>query len=321
MNKFFLIVTIVFVGLRASAQQYPGYSQFMYGEMAVNPGSAGSYNNFVCLTALVRQQWVGFNDGAPSVSFFNAHANFSLFGAEHGAGISITNEEIGFNQNLGFNLTYAFIAEVADGHLGIGVNGGMMNDVLNPEEWIYPDESGTDLAVPGKSEQSKTAFDMSFGLFYRKDDMFMGLSSTHINQGRFAYMDDQNKEMKKELQPYLVRHYYVLGGYKLNISSTLDIQPSFLIESDGFANQFELNGSIIYNKKMWAGVSYRVGSAIIGMLGLELFKDVQVGYAYDFTTSALRKYGAGSHELMIRYAFEIDKVEIPERYRTIRFLY
>ena len=47
------------------------------------------------------------------------------------------------------------------------------------------------------------------------------------------------------------------------------------------------------------GLGYRSGSALVGVMNLELFESMTVGYAYDFGVSALNVAGRNSHEIVI----------------------
>jgi type IX secretion system PorP/SprF family membrane protein len=96
--------------------------------------------------------------------------------------------------------------------------------------------------------------------------------------------------------------------------------PMFTVKSDGKANQVYLNTNVRYNKRFWGGVSYRTGDAIVGILGVELFNGVQVGYSYDFSVSKIGKYSSGTHELTIGYCFDLSLDRTPQRYKSIRFL-
>ena len=89
---------------------------------------------------------------------------------------------------------------------------------------------------------------------------------------------------------------------------------------DGKANQIYLNTNVRYNKRFWGGVSYRGGDAIVGILGVELFNGVQVGYSYDFSITKIGKYSSGSHELTIGYCFDLSLDRTPQKYKSIRFL-
>jgi hypothetical protein len=76
----------------------------------------------------------------------------------------------------------------------------------------------------------------------------------------------------------------------------------------------------MYNKKFWAGVTYRVGSAVVGMIGMDIMNGVKVGYSYDFDTSALANFSKGSHEIMLGYSFTLGVEKTPQKYKSIRFL-
>ena len=85
--------------------------------------------------------------------------------------------------------------------------------------------------------------------------------------------------------------------------------------------QFDVNALITYNKRFWGGVSVRPQDAISLLLGLNL-EQISVGYSYDITTSLLGAMGRsyGTHEIMLRYCFELDIDKIQEIQRNIRFL-
>lgn len=309
--KIKLVILFLFVSLLVFPQQDPEFSQYNSVFSFFNPGSAGNRDK-ICLNALQRQQWVGFK-GAPSTSFFSADGSFSLFGANHGAGISILNDKYGFNTDLGIALQYAYRLEIGSGKLGIGIGTGIINKALSPE-WIIPDGIGDvtgDPHIP-QSKESRVVFDMSLGVFYRAENLFMGISATHLNQARIKYAD---------ATPYLVRHYYATAGYNLQLSNpAFEVLPYFILKSDGKSNLMYLNTTVRYNKRFWGGVSYRAGDAIVGLVGAELFNGVRITYAYDFVTSKIGNYSDGSHELTIGYCFDFGIYKSPQKYKSIRFL-
>jgi type IX secretion system PorP/SprF family membrane protein len=298
-------------------QQDPEFSQHNSAMSLFNAGSVGSHDR-ICLNAVQREQWVGF-PGHPSTSFFSADGAFNLFGKTLGAGISILNDNFGFNSDLGINLQFAYRIDLGSGKLGIGMNTGFLNKSLSPE-WKTLDGNGevltgsnSDPSIPS-GEDSKTAFDMGLGVFYRSEKTFMGISVTHLTQSSINYS-------MAELNSKLVRHYYVTAGYSLQLPNpAFEIMPYFILKSDLRANQLYLNSTLKYNKRFWGGVSYRYGDAIIGLVGLELFNGVRVGYSYDFTTSQIGKYSDGSHELTIGYCFDLSLDKSPQKYKSIRFL-
>jgi hypothetical protein len=107
--------------------------------MYYNPGYAGDGNDIEA-KAIRREQWLGF-DGRPQVTNLNIDAPFKLFGMNHGAGISIQQDIIGFFENLSMNISYAYRKPLTMGELGIGFGGNFSNIALGDKlNWRYPDE-------------------------------------------------------------------------------------------------------------------------------------------------------------------------------------
>lgn len=294
-------------------QQDPTYSQPMFNQMAFNPGYAGG-SDMVCFSLLTRQQWVGF-EGSPSTTMLTANMPFKVFGISSGAGLTLMSDQIGFEDNLSIALSYAYRLDIGAGKLGIGLSAGMYNKSLKPK-WKIPDsENHTpatgDPLIP-ENDESVVSFDLGFGLFYRTDDLYVGLSTTHLNEAKLKYTKGT---------PYLKRQYYLIAGYTLPFGKPLfEVTPSIFIYSDGKTSQISINTMVLYNKKFWGGVSYRAGDAISGMIGIELFSGIRIGYAYDFTTSDIRKNSNGTHEFMIGYCFNLSLDRSPQRYKSVRFL-
>jgi type IX secretion system PorP/SprF family membrane protein len=162
------------------------------------------------------------------------------------------------------------------------------------------------------NKESYVAFDAGVGLFLHADKYYASLSVTHINQPKIKFT--------KGL-PYVSRHYYLTSGYTLQLPNpSLELLPSFFVFSDGKAVQFNITSMVRYNKKVWGGVSYRAGDALIGIVGFELYNGLRIGYAYDFTFSDIRKSSAGSHEFMVNYCFDLSLGRSAMKYKSIRFL-
>ena len=313
MKKLIFASLVIIIALDMGAQQDPQFSQYMFNQMAINPGYAGS-NDMICATLLNRQQWVGFN-GAPSSTVFHINAAIKPFGVSSGVGLFIMNDQAGFSKNLNISGSYSYRLDLGPGKLGIGINLGMYNQSLEPE-WFIPDSDhhtdvNGDPLIPANNE-SIFVFDMGFGLFYKTDELYVGVSSTHLNEPKFKY---------SEGTPFLKRHYYFTAGYNFQLPNPLfEILPSIQILSDGATSEISLNANTLYNKKFWGGVSYKVGSAIVGMLGIQLFNGIQLGYAYEFPTSDIIQGTTGSHEFLVNYCFSLGMERSPRRYKSIRFL-
>ena len=295
------------------SQQDPLTSQYMFNTLTYNPGVAG-VSGMVCATAINRQQWVGFK-GAPSTTVFNISAPVNPFKIRSGVGLLVESDNVGFDKDINISASYSYHLDVGQGMLGIGVNAGMLNKTINPEWQIPGGDSHTpasgDPLIP-ENKESYVAFDAGLGLYYKADKYYASMSVTHLNQPKIKFSKGT---------PYISRHYYLTAGYTLQLPDpSLELLPSVFAFSDGKATQFNLTSLIRYNKKVWGGVSYRYGDALIGIIGLELFNGIRLGYAYDFTISDIGKNSNGSHEFMVNYCFDLGLGKSPMKYKSIRFL-
>jgi type IX secretion system PorP/SprF family membrane protein len=242
-----------------------------------------------------------------------------LFRVKSGVGLVIESDNVGFDKDISLSAIYSCLLDLNIGKLGIGVNLGMINKTLDPS-WKIPNGDGftqpdQDPLIPVNKE-SFVAFDAGLGLYLKADKYYASLSVTHINQPKIKF----NKEAA-EISTYISRHYYITGGYTLQLPNpSLELMPSFFAYSDGKVIQLNITSLVRYNKKVWGGVSYRAGDALIGIVGLELFNGIRIGYAYDFPLSDIRKSTSGSHEFMVNYCFDLSLGKSPMRYKSIRFL-
>jgi type IX secretion system PorP/SprF family membrane protein len=310
-NVAFLFLVLILQPVLS--QQDPLSSQYMFNTMTYNPGVAGT-SGMICATAMNRQQWVGFK-GAPSTIIFNISAPVSPFRIKSGIGLRVESDNVGFDKDINLSAVYSYLMDLGQGKLGIGLNLGMLNTTLDPKWQIPTGEAHTpasgDPLIP-ENKESYVAFDAGLGFYYQADKYYASLSVTHINQPKIKFSKGT---------PYISRHYYLTGGYILQLPNpSLELLPSFFAFSDGKEIQFALTSLLRYNKKVWGGVSYRAGDALIGIVGLELFNGIRLGYSYDFTISDIRKNSSGSHEFMVNYCFDLNLGKSPMKYKSIRFL-
>ena len=128
-------------------------------------------------------------------------------------------------------------------------------------------------------------------------------------------------------QDDVARHYYVMAGYTYNATPTWDIKPDLYIESDASSTQFQIDCLAEYNKLIWFGLGYRLQDAGIAMVGLNYAfpnsksgANLKIGYSYDFTTSQIKTYSSGSHELMLQFCFRPIPVPKTTWHQNVRYL-
>ncbi len=319
-KKYFYIYIIIincFVLNKSYAQQDPQFSQNMFNMMSVNPGFAGS-NNSICITGIHREQWMGFTEKvgegenkekvrvSPRTSNFSISAPLSFL--HGGLSANIMQDNIGFEQNTGLDIGYAYQEFVGYGKLGIGFQVGFLNKTINFKNFEAIQED--DPLLQGEGDQNAMFMDFALGTYYKADNMYWGVSSTQLIQ---------SKAELGSASPRLKRHFYFTGGYTINLPDApkFDITPSFFIKTDVAATQYDLNTLLKYNDKVWGGLSYRFTDAIVVMGGLK-WEKYKFGFAYDIPTSAISH--AGSLEIMVNYCFKIETEKLPESYRNVRFL-
>jgi type IX secretion system PorP/SprF family membrane protein len=314
-RKVALLFFIFTAYLTALGQQDPQYTNNMFYKLGVNPGFAGSGDG-ISGVILNRYQWSGFK-GAPETLVFSIEGVATLFGRPSGVGLNIISDKLGPEKNVLVNLNYAYKTTVRWGDLGIGLALGMFNKGINGE-WEIPEDDygiytppGSDPAIP-QGEVSQVAFDAGIGVYLKGSNYYAGLSVTHVNQARIKFSD--------LVSTYLARHYYLTGGYNIRLSDPLfELRPSFLLKSDLAGWQVDLNTNLVYNDRLWGGISYRIRDAVALLLGVEMVNGLRVGYSFDLVTSALGRYGYGSHEFFISYSVDVEKNR-SRKYKSVRFL-
>jgi type IX secretion system PorP/SprF family membrane protein len=308
MRKLYAATIAGIMGITALyAQQDPQFSHNMFNRLAVNPGYAGSQGS-LCLTALGRNQWNAFA-GQPNTGLISADMPLAI--AHGGVGVTIYADKLGNERSFSGKLAYAYRHTLAQGTLGIGADIGLMNKAVQGT-WTTPDgtPSTADPSIP--QGNSATAPDFSFGLYYssNSDKLWVGLSTTHVAA---------NSLKNGSLNYLMKRHYYVMAGYKIEPTPALSIKPSLLVKSDAASTQVDLNLLAEYNSQFWGGLSYRLQDAVVALVGVK-FNTFRVGYSYDITTSKVRGYSNGTHEIMVGYCFKPAAKAPTQKHHNVRFL-
>ncbi len=314
-NISFLILVFI-VNLAAVGQQDPQYTNNMFYKLGVNPGFAGAEGAINGLI-LNRYQWDGFM-GAPKTLTFSVDAAIEAFGAPGGIGLNIVSDQLGWEKNTQINLNYAYKIPLTVGDLGIGVAAGLLNKGIKPETWVSSDdviggtEGGTGDNLIPQAEVSQVAFDAGLGLYLSSNRYYLGASVTHLNQATIKF-----DELARS---YLVRHYYLSGGYNIKLPDPLfELRPSFFLKSDIASWQLDLNVNVVFDERFWGGISYRVQDAVALLMGMEMVNGLRFGYSFDLVTSAVSRYGLGSHEIFVSYSLDLEKNR-NQKYKSIRFL-
>ena len=308
MRNYFTIVFLIALSCApgiTSAQQDPQFSQYIFTKLPYNPAFAGS-NDAICGTLLYRNQWTGFG-GEPKSMLFTADMPLDLL--HGGVGISVyAADNLGVESNLNARLAYAYRADLGAGRIAAGVDVGYHQKSLDGSKFIFNDTG--DNSIP-TNNQSGGTLDMSFGAYYNTDNMYVGISSTHLQEGSIKF---SNVDMT------LARHYFLMAGYSQDLTSSLTLKPSVLVKSDAVSTTFDVNANLVINSRFWVGAGYRLQDAIVLTAGLEIIPNLKFGYSYDLTTSEIKTFSSGTHEVMLGYCFKPTQNVKRQFHRNVRFL-
>lgn len=305
-----LIITgmIVLLPLCVRAQQSIVYSQYLFNGLLINPAYAGSHVQFSG-TLTYRNQWVNFA-GAPETTTLGIHNSFRK--GRVGAGLLVTSDRIGSYSNNGLFGNYAYaIKAPAGGVFSMGISAGFNNFKADFEELTL--KQGQDPIFNVFMNEFKPNF--GGGVFYYNKKMFAGFSVPTILT--HAKLFSGNLEQLRT-----PRFYYLNVGVKMPLDPRTErvmLQPSILVRAqEGTPLSMDFNLNVVFDQLISVGTSYRSGDGAILLLNYKLSEKFYVGYSYDWTTSDIRRFSKGSHEVMLNFRTRIRKlhgnIECPNVY-------
>lgn len=308
MRRCALTIVLCAIMLVGKAQQDPQFSQNMYNHMTVNPAFAGVRGNWA-ISGIYRNQWQKM-DGAPETYAFNVDAPLRIKSMNGGIGINLMSDKLGMQTHLHFMVDYAYKCRLRFGELSLGVKAGIINSKIEGEYYIPDGNPEDDPALA--TDVSKMMFDAGVGVFLSGERYYAGVSLAHLTKSKMRIGETG--------EFFWARHLYLTGGYTIGLSPSFDVQPSFFMKTDFVSSQYSINSNVIYNKKYWAGVSYRYEEAVVFMGGIELKNGITLGYSYDWNVSDVGKYTGDTHEVTLSYCFGMNVGKREKIYKSVRFL-
>lgn len=306
--------------LQGYAQQKPQYTQYIFNNYLLNPALSG-IENYTDFKAGYRKQWTGI-EGAPQTSFASAHwslgdeylwknplslpardydarsddytQNYTASPAHHGVGLIVLYDKAGPITNLDANLTYAYHLKLQNTlNLSVGVAAGIKRIKLNVSELILENEY--DPALGNNIIVGQTKPDLAVGVWLYGASFFAGASVQQILPQKLKFTKDPTYNLGKE-----VPHAFVTAGYKFYIDDEISFIPSIMLKYVKPAPlSFDSNIKISFKDKFWLGGSYRYQDSYAVLAGFNLGKLVNLTYSYDISTSILKNYTSGSHEIVL----------------------
>jgi type IX secretion system PorP/SprF family membrane protein len=284
-NSIFIVCLWLLSSLTI-AQQMPHFTQYMMNDFFLNPAVAGTKENSPIRLTL-RNQWANFND-APKTQTLSFHTNYF---DNMGVGGILVNDKTGPLNQTGVELAYAYQVKINDdSKLSLGLSGKVMQYVMDERKLTL--DNPDDMAILGIIEKTVVP-NAGFGAYYYTKNFHIGLSVPQLMQTAIRYDADLDK-LNRE-----IRHYFINAGYIIKLNDDFSLEPGFLIKTIFTApTQFDVNLKTTYKDAVWLAFSYRNKESVMTIVGFEVDR-FSIGYAFDFTLSNIRRYAAGSHEVML----------------------
>ncbi len=277
------------------AQHLPQYTQYMLNDYAINPAIAGKNKDYWECKSNNRYQWVGLTD-APRTYILSLQGPFR--NRKMGIGGTIYTDIVGPTRRVGFQFAYAYHVKLTETlKLGLGLSAGLLQYSVDGSKLLLHDPNDQILS---NAYQKAYAPDFGAGLYLYDDKLFLSLSVPQLYRANLKFFENQTTK-NSVLEP----HFYGLVGYKFNLGEDFKVEPSVMVKYVTPA-PIKIDGGVrlIYQEMIWIAGSFRSNDAISATLGY-LYKEwLMVGYSYDFTTTRLKNYSSGTHEIMIGLRFK-----------------
>jgi type IX secretion system PorP/SprF family membrane protein len=294
MQGLILIVLIALSGLEINAQQDPQYTQYMYNTMSVNAAYTGQ-REVLSAAGLYRTQWVGI-DGAPKTITFGIHA--PLKNERIGLGLNIVSDQLGPAKETSIDANVAYTIPIntyGDLKLSFGIKGGI--HALETDWSKGRFQNGDNLFQENINLTSPT---LGAGLYLHSNIWYLGLAAPNLLKTK--HYDDFQESIATERF-----HLFLIGGYVFELSDNTKLKPAFLVKGvSGAPIIADLSINALLSNKFTLGLAYRWNDSFSGLFGFQIDEGMYIGYAYDATSTALKNYNSGTHEIMLR--FELKKV-------------
>lgn len=280
---------MLFISIAGSAQQDPGYTQYMYNPLTVNSAYAGSTGTLEAVL-IHRSQWVGI-DGAPSTQSFTVHT--PLGNDKIGLGFSAVNDNLGPSNELYLDANFSYTLMLSyTTRLALGVKAGARMLNVDWSKGRYYD--GTDVLLNSNIDNKLTP-SIGAGAYLYGEEWYVGASVPSFI--RSDYYDDVQQSVELERL-----HYYLMAGYVFDFSDALKFKPAMLVRGvNGAPLSLDVSANFLIQEKFMIGAGYRWEDSVSVLAGFQLSKNFFVGYSYDYTTTDLNKYNDGSHEILLRF--------------------
>ncbi len=289
-TKGLILSVFILLTISMSGQKAMTLSQYMHNRFAINTAFAGS-REVLSVFGSFRKQWAGLPQ-SPQAQYFTGHT--PLKNPNMALGIQVFNEKFAIKNNMGATLAYTYRVKVNPyTWMAFSLSGGFSSYQINWNEVTLEDAG--DPAFGGN--ETSNGPQAGFGWSIYNERFFGGISLPELFSHDFETLEGTELDLQKT-------DIMVTGGYLFDLSSSIIFQPSFLVKANQETGSWaDLSGSVIYNKMIWGGITYRTREEVVFHTGWQILPQLRMAYSYDYSLGDIGNFNQGSHEISLQYDF------------------
>jgi type IX secretion system PorP/SprF family membrane protein len=296
------------------------YTIFLVPE-TLNPGFSGFMET--TYTGIIhREQWPELD---LRVDTDYAFVNTWSESMQSGFGVSILNQrENASNYNFTqVNANYAYRVRINDDwyfrpgiEAGFGLKSFAFGNLLLEDQINLNGPNNATSVDPLLANDKVKFFDISAGMVFNTDDLWIGLSMKHLNTPNIALSTNGNLPLNT--------FFSLSSGYEFLVADYIDVlffpyETKMFVTSNymqqGRYNRLDMGASILF-EKMFFGTTFVTNPAKNGMnnelltsvnffTGLQ-YENLRLGLSYDLNTTKIGRTG-GVYELSLTYQFNMAR--------------
>lgn len=299
--KYILVFMSILSSYVATAQQDPQFTQYMYNTISVNPAYTGSRGHLSIL-GMYRSQWVGIK-GAPETQVL---AVDGPVGNNVGLGVVLMNDRLGPSSETFLDANFSYTLRLNDENkrlsFGIKAGGRLFNVDFSKGSYEDPDVAFQDI-------NDKFLPTIGAGIYYHTNKSYLGFAVPNFFEEEHYDAEAINVATER-------LHYFIIGGTVFDMTADLKLKPAFFVKwVPGAPIIADISANALIKESLSLGLAYRWDDSFSALLGLHISPNFTVGYAHDFTTTDLRNYNHGTHEIFLRYEFKSQE----RKFKSPRF--
>ena len=276
----------------AQSQQIFKVAQFVKNNYLYNPAAAGAEEKS-SVGAVYRKMWSGMPGGPQTTFLYGDHYYASR---KTGVGVVMYTDKTGPTSRTGGQIDLSYSLDFNNGkRLMFGLAGMFMQYRI--------DKASFSNYIPNDpllgSDGTEMKGDAAAGVYYRSNTLNIGFSAQQLLQSKLNFIKSSTNTEGK-----LYRHYYLAGHYNWKTDEDNTIVPNFSLSYvNGSPVDAEAGVMIEHKKLLWAGLGYHYKQSFTAILGINIKKQLALGYAYQQyrTPVSVFEDGGAAHEISLRY--------------------